>query len=109
MNINVVVYYPPSLNATGASIQVFHTFLGDSQNYKPRGVVDHLMNYRPRPKAEGDSSSGGPQHRGADTFDCRLKRYEIDVLLTNSYLKELFLLTAKINKYWELFDHVGGR
>ena len=28
-------------------IQLFHTFLGDSQNDQPRGAVDHLMIYRP--------------------------------------------------------------
>ena len=28
------------------SILLFHTFLGDSQNYQPLCAVDHLMNYR---------------------------------------------------------------
>ena len=53
------------------------------------------MNYHQRPRAEGEtcSSSGGPQHRGADSFDCRPEKY---VLLPNSYLKELFS-----------FDHYG--
>ena len=45
------------------------------------------MNYRPRLKAEGDSSSSGPQHRGSDRFACRPARYDIDVLLPNSYFK----------------------
>ena len=49
--------------------------------------MDHLMNYRPRPKAEDDSSSDDPQHRGADSFDCRPERYDIDILLLNSYFK----------------------
>ena len=35
----------------------------------------------------GDSSSGGPQHRGADSFDYRPERYGKDVLLANSYFK----------------------
>ena len=51
------------------------------------------MNYRPRPKpkAECDSSSGGIQHRGADSFDCRPERYYIDVLKKLTHiLKELF-------------------
>ena len=25
---------------------LYHTFLGDSQNYQPRGAVDHRMNYQ---------------------------------------------------------------
>ena len=45
-------------------IQLFHTFLCNSQNYHPRGAVDDPMNCCPRPKAEGNSSSGHPQHRG---------------------------------------------
>ena len=48
-------------------MQLFHSFLGDSQNYQPRGAVDHLINYRPRPKAEGNISSGGPQNRSAQS------------------------------------------
>ena len=27
------------------AIQLFHTVLGDSQNYQPFGAVDHLMNF----------------------------------------------------------------
>lgn len=26
-------------------IHLFHTFLGDGQNYQPQDAVDHLMNY----------------------------------------------------------------
>ena len=36
------------------------------------------------PKAEGNSASGHPQHRGGDSFDCCTERYEIVVLLPNS-------------------------
>ena len=36
------------------------------------------------PKAEGNSASGHPQHRGGDSFDCWTERYEIVVLLPNS-------------------------
>ena len=39
------------------------------------------MSYRPRPKTSDESSSGGPQHRGPDSLDCRPERYDIDVLL----------------------------
>ena len=39
-----------------------------------------------RPKAEGNSVSGHPQHRGCDSFDCCTDRYEIVVLLPNSEL-----------------------
>ena len=35
------------------------------------------------------SSSGGPLHLGPDSFDCRPEKYNIDILLPNSYLKEL--------------------
>ena len=34
----------------------------------PRGTVDDPMNCCPRPKADGNSSSGHPQHRGGDGF-----------------------------------------
>ena len=66
------------------SIQLFHTFLCNSQNYHPRGAVDDPMQCCPRPKAEGNSASGHPQHRGGDSFDCCTERYEIVVLLPNS-------------------------
>ena len=39
-----------------------------------------------RPKAEGNSALGHPQHRGCDSFDCCTERYEIFVLLPNSEL-----------------------
>ena len=37
-----------------------------------------------RLKAEGNSASGRPQHRGCYSFDCYTERYEIVVLLPNS-------------------------
>ena len=37
--------------------------------------------------AEGESSSGSPQHRGVDNFGCRPERYDIEVLLPHSYFK----------------------
>ena len=40
--------------------------------------------YCTRPKAEGNSASGHPQHRGCESFDCCTERYEIVVLLPNS-------------------------
>ena len=42
------------------------------------------MHCCPRPKAEGNSASGHPQHLGGDSFDCCTERYEIIVLLPNS-------------------------
>ena len=39
-----------------------------------------------RPKAEGNSASGHPQHRGCDNFDCCTERYEIVILLPSSEL-----------------------
>ena len=66
------------------SIQLIHTFLCNSQNYHPLGAVDDPMHCCPRPKAEGNSASGHPQHRGGDSFDCCTERYEIVVLLPNS-------------------------
>ena len=68
----------------GNNIQLFHTFLCNSQNYHPRGAVDDPMHCCPRPKAEGNSASGHSQHRGGDSFDCCTERYEIVVLLPNS-------------------------
>ena len=65
-------------------IQLFHTFLCNSQNYHSRGDVDDPMHCCPRPKAEGNSASGHPQHRGGDSFDCCTEMYEIVVLLPNS-------------------------
>ena len=65
-------------------IQLFHTFLCNSQNHHPRGAVDDPMHCCQRPKAEGNSASGHPQHRGGDSFDCCAERYEIVVLLPNS-------------------------
>ena len=50
------------------SIQLFHTFLCNSQNYHPREAVDDPMNCYPMPKAEGNSSSGHPQHRVGDNL-----------------------------------------
>ena len=49
------------------------------------------MKYRQRTKFEGDNSSSCPQHQGADSCDCRPERFYIDVLLPNSYFKELLL------------------
>ena len=51
-----------------SSIQLFHTFLCNSQNYHSRCAVDDPINCCPRPKAEGNSSSGHPQHRGGDNL-----------------------------------------
>ena len=31
-------------------IQLLHTFLDNSENYRPLGAVDNLMHYRPRPQ-----------------------------------------------------------
>ena len=48
-----------------------------------------------RPKTEGNSASGQPQHRGCDSFDCCTERYEIVVLLPNSELSlQLVMISA---------------
>ena len=50
---------------------LFHIFLCNSQYYHHRGpvtAVDDPMNCCPRPKAEANSSSGHPQHRGGDNL-----------------------------------------
>ena len=58
---------------------LYHNFQVDSQNYQPLDTVNHLTNYRPGPSASCDGSSCGPQHIGANNFDCRPERYEIVV------------------------------
>ena len=67
------------LNKECNSIQLFHTFLCNRQNYHPLGAVDD-----PMPKAEGNSTLGHPKDRGDSSFDCCTERYEILVLLPNS-------------------------
>ena len=68
-------------------VQLFHTFLGDSHNYQPRGAVDYLMN-----SASGDSSSGGLQHLEADRLLVRSERYDLVVLLppTHNFQETVF-------------------
>ena len=51
--------YNSAYSRLGNYIQLFYTFLCNSQNYHP-------------------------QHRGGDSFDCCTERYEIVVLLPNS-------------------------
>ena len=75
-------------------IQQFHTFLGDSQINQLFGAVDNQMNFRKRLKVEGDSSSGGPQRPGADSFDCRPERYEIVVFIEQSIFQETVLFRS---------------
>ena len=58
---------------------LYHTLLDDSQNYQSLGAVDHPMNYHLRLLTSRDSSSGGPQHLVACSFDCFPERYEIVV------------------------------
>ena len=41
-----------------------------------------------RPKAEGNSASGYPQHLGCHSFDCCTERYEIFVYYPTQNLKE---------------------
>ena len=67
----------------GHNIQLFHTFLNDSQNYQPRewcGPPDELLL---KAEASDHSSSGSQQYLRADNFDCRPERYDIDVLLAD--------------------------
>ena len=49
-------------------LSVQQSFLCNSQNYHLQGTVDDPMNCCPRPKAEGNSSSGHPQYRGGDNL-----------------------------------------
>ena len=59
--------------------QLFHAFMGNSQNYCSRGTVDDLMHCCPTAlgnTASGNSASGRPQHLGSDSFDCCLRRHE---------------------------------
>ena len=72
-------------------IHIYNTRSGRQSKLSARGAVRHLMNYRPRPprccgttdellpSAEGDSSSGGPQHLWTDSFYCGPEKYEIVV------------------------------
>ena len=46
----------------------FIPFCATVKTITPRGAVDNPMNCCPRPKAEGNSSSGHPQHRGGDNL-----------------------------------------
>ena len=80
--------YPELAMKSEYSIQPFHSFLCNSQNYHPRGAVDDLMN----------SASGHSQHRGGDSFDCCTERNEIVVLLPNSKL-------TKGNNKWDADAH----
>ena len=57
------------------------------------------MNYRPRPSASGDSSSGVPQHLGADSFDRRPERYEIDVYYPTHF--HFWQKPARLNRFSE--------
>ena len=64
----IVQKLPGHTGIYSPSIPLFHTFLCNSQNYNPQGAVDDPMNCCPRPKAEGNSSSAHPQHRGGDNL-----------------------------------------
>ena len=59
------------------STQLFHTFLGDSQNYQPRG---------------------------ADSLNCDPERYDIDVLLPTFILKELLLGNTRDQKIFQIMS-----
>ena len=45
--------------------QLFHGGLVNSQNYCPEVTRMTMLDYCPRPKAEGNSPPGHPRHRGA--------------------------------------------
>ena len=68
---------------TVRSIQLFHAFVGDSQNYRSRGAVDDLMHCCPRPS--------GTQH-------------EIIVLLPNTYFYSF--LKHKLHFFWNMIIYL---
>ena len=70
--------------------QLSHTFLCNSQNYHPLGVVDDPMHCCPRPSALGNSASGHPQHLVGDSFDCCIERYEIVVYFYPTYYMQSY-------------------
>ena len=88
-----------------SSIQLFHTFLCNSQNYHPKVLWMTRWHCCSRPKAEGNSASGHPQHRGCDSFDCCTERYEIVVLLPNSELTKGN--NKRVNGSFSTEDHGG--
>ena len=63
------------------SIHLFHTFLCNSQNYHPRGVVDDPMRFCLRQKAKANSASGHwviHNMDGATVFTVAKKGTELD-------------------------------
>ena len=73
-------YTTISISSSWVIKQLFQIFLCNSQNYNPQGAVDEQMNCCPRPKAEGNSSLGHPQHwvihsteKMNETFNCERK------------------------------------
>ena len=74
----------------GNSIQLFHIFLCNSQNYHPRGAVDDPMALLH--EASCNSAIGSSTAPRGDSFNCCTERYEIVVLLPSSEL------TKGINK-----------
>ena len=68
------------LSYENSMVQLFHTFLCNSQNYHPEVLWMTRWHCCTRPKTEGKSASGHAQHRGCDNFDCCAERYEMVVL-----------------------------
>ena len=64
-------------------IQLLHTFLGNNENYRPEVLWTTWCSIARGRKAEGDSASGRPQHRGGDSFHCCPKIFVTVVLLPN--------------------------
>ena len=54
--------------------QLFHAFMGNSQNHRSRSTVDALLL-----TASGNSASGCPQYLGSNNFDCCPRGHEIGV------------------------------
>ena len=72
----------------GNNLQLFHTFLCNSQNYHLRGATDDLMQCCLKPKK-------ATVHWG-NSFDCCTERYEKVVLFTNSVQLKYQLSDAEV-------------
>ena len=55
-----------------------------------------MVDYCPRPKAEGNSPSGHPRHQGAIVLTIHQNTHEITVLLPNNDMSMYTLDTMKI-------------
>ena len=59
-----------AFNTSCNIIQLLHTFLDNSENYRPEVLWTTWCTIARGHKAEGESAPGRPQHRGGDSFHC---------------------------------------